>query len=172
MIFFQRFFIRHVFRPRDRHFCAKSPDRFLCFLQPEFPVQVSPVLCRIMVHPVRRYPERVRHDEKGYFRTGFWSLWLAAGISKTTPYSTEDTCSFPEYAGFKPVEFDGFGLKRKDCIVNIREADSISRSDDLSHSLWDTWPGIRYLNWADSVCRIGFSSGFSAGNYADSVSSN
>jgi hypothetical protein len=71
--------------------------------------------------------------------------------------------------GFYPIEFDGFGLECKDCIVDNREADFTSRSDDLSHSLWDYSLGTRYPNWADTVCPIGFSSGGSAGNFADSV---
>jgi hypothetical protein len=88
--------------PAGFAFSQKFPEapEVLFFMKPEFLVQMSPVFCRIMFHPVHRYSERVGHDYRGYFRTGFWSLWLAAGISKTTSHSARDTCSFPEYAGF------------------------------------------------------------------------
>jgi hypothetical protein len=42
-----------------------------------------------MVHPVRCYPERIGHDYRGYFGTGFWSLWSGAGycLFSFTPHT-------------------------------------------------------------------------------------
>jgi hypothetical protein len=90
------------FPPAGLAFSQKFPEapEVLFFSKPEFLIQMSPVFGRIMVHPVRRYSERVGHDYREYFRTGFWSLWLDEGISKTAPRQVLDTCAFPEYAGF------------------------------------------------------------------------
>jgi len=67
--------------PAGLAFSQKFPEapEVLFFSKPEFLVHVSPVFGRIMVQPVRRYPERVGHDYREYSSTDFWSLWSGAG---------------------------------------------------------------------------------------------